>query len=183
MNYNAPAIAPRGQAKANTEIFRLLAARMGLDDPCFGASDELMLEEYFAGGPGGVELPELARRYPLALVTPKTHLFLNSTFANQRRQHGAQPAPYVVIHPDDAGPRAIGDGAAVRIWNDRGEFEVRARVSDETRPQVLVAPMGWWNGDYPRRRSAQVTTSQRLTALASAPIFNDNRVEIAPLPG
>ena len=183
VNYNAPAIAPRGQAKANTEIFRLLAARMGLDDPCFGASDELMLEEYFAGGPGGVELPELARRYPLALVTPKTHLFLNSTFANQRRQHGAQPAPYVVIHPDDAGPRAIGDGAAVRIWNDRGEFEVRARVSDETRPQVLVAPMGWWNGDYPRRRSAQVTTSQRLTALASAPIFNDNRVEIAPLPG
>ena len=28
---------------------------------------------------------ELADRFPLALVTPKTHLFLNSTFANQRR--------------------------------------------------------------------------------------------------
>ena len=42
--------------------------------------------------------------------------------------------------------------------------------------------MGWWNGDYPRGRSAQATTSQRLTALGRAPIFNDNRVEIAPLP-
>ena len=52
MTYNAPAIAPRGQAKPNTEIFRLLAARMGLDDPCFRASDEEMLAELFAGDAG-----------------------------------------------------------------------------------------------------------------------------------
>ena len=44
----------------------------------------------------------LAARFPLALVTPKTHLFLNSTFANQRRQHSAQPEPYVVVNPTDA---------------------------------------------------------------------------------
>jgi anaerobic selenocysteine-containing dehydrogenase len=241
VTYNEPAIAPRGEAKPNTEVFRLLAARMGLDDPCFGARDEELLAEFFAGAPGGVELsalaargwlrvdlgqaaaphahggfdtpdgklafradrlaelgldpvpfydppaevddPALARRYPLALLTPKTHLFLNSTFANQRRQHGAQPEPFVVIHPDDAAARAIADDTMVRVWNDRGECELRARVSEETRPQVLVAPMGWWNEDYPRRRSAQVTTSQRLTRLARAPVFNDNRVEIAPLPG
>ena len=40
---------------------------------------------------------------PLALITPKTHLFLNSTFPNQARQHSAQPEPFVVVHPDDAG--------------------------------------------------------------------------------
>ena len=33
------------------------------------------------------------------MITPKTHLFLNSTFANQQRQHSAQPAPEVVLHP------------------------------------------------------------------------------------
>ena len=42
---------------------------------------------------------ELAKRFPLAMITPKTHLFLNSTFANQERQHGAQPEPYVVVNP------------------------------------------------------------------------------------
>ena len=43
--------------------------------------------------PAEVADAALAERFPLALVTPKTHLFLNSTFANQRRQHSAQPAP------------------------------------------------------------------------------------------
>jgi anaerobic selenocysteine-containing dehydrogenase len=136
----------------------------------------------FYDPPAEVADPALAQRYPLLLVTPKTHLFLNSTFANQRRQHAAQPEPFVVIHPDDAASRDIGDGALVRVWNDRGAFEARARVSDDTRPDVLVAPMGWWNRDHAHGVSAQATTSQRLTTLGNAPTFNDNRVEAAPLP-
>jgi anaerobic selenocysteine-containing dehydrogenase len=116
-------------------------------------------------------------------VTPKTHLFLNSTFANQRRQHSAQPRPEVVVSPADADARGIEDGDRVRVWNDRGAFNCSARVSDDVRPGVLVAPMGWWNRDYEGGRSAQATTSQRLTEVGHAPIFNDNRVEIEPLSG
>ena len=37
---NNPAVAPLGQARPNSEIFRQLAARMGFDDPCFSDSDE-----------------------------------------------------------------------------------------------------------------------------------------------
>ena len=238
VTYNAPAIAPRGQAKPNTEIFRGLAARMSLDDPCFRESDEDMLASLFADAPAGIVLDDLrdrgwikidlgqgptphaeggfgtadgklalradwlakrdidsvpffdepaevtdaklAHRYPLALVTPKTHLFLNTTFANQRRQHGAQPEPFVVIHPDDAGARKIQDGHRIRVWNDRGSFEARVHVSDDTCPGMLVAPMGWWNHDFPHRVGAQATTSQALTTLGRAPTFNDNRVEAAP---
>ncbi|OSZ73069.1 molybdopterin-dependent oxidoreductase [Hydrogenophaga sp. IBVHS1] len=39
---NRPAIAPVGQARTNTDIFRALAARMGFNDPCF-ADDDLTL--------------------------------------------------------------------------------------------------------------------------------------------
>ena len=39
---NEPAIAPLGEAKPNTQIFRELAARMGFDDPCFADSDETL---------------------------------------------------------------------------------------------------------------------------------------------
>ena len=238
VTWNEPAIAPRGEAKPNTEAFRLLAARMRLDDPCFRETDEEMLASLFEGALAGVTLDELrergwvkidlgqgptphaeggfgtsdgrlalradrlakkgidvlpfydepaevadaalARRYPLTLITPKTHLYLNSTFANQRRQRRAQPEPFVVIHPDDAAKRGIADGALVRVWNDRGTFEAKARVCDDTRPRVLVAPMGWWNDDWPARRAAQATTSAEITTLAEAPIFNDNRVEAAP---
>jgi len=37
---NRPAIAPVGQARTNTDIFRALAARMGFTDPCFAETDE-----------------------------------------------------------------------------------------------------------------------------------------------
>ncbi|HMJ02510.1 MAG TPA: molybdopterin-dependent oxidoreductase [Conexibacter sp.] len=234
---NEPAIAPRGEARPTTEAFRLLAARLGFDDPLFRETDEQLLERLLANAPGGVTvdglrergwvkidvgqgpaphadggfmtptgrfglradwladagldpLPfydppaevadvALAERFPLALLTPKTHLFLNSTFPNQRRQHSAQPQPYVVVHPDDAVSRGIADGQSVRVWNDRGAFTVTARVSDDARPGVLVAPMGWWSADYADGRSSQATTPQRLSALAEAPTFNDNRVELA----
>jgi anaerobic selenocysteine-containing dehydrogenase len=223
VTWNEPAIEPLGEAKPNTETFRLIAARLGLGDPLFRETDEQLVDRLLAefdenglrergwtkvdlgqgptphaeGGfgtdsgrvalraeyvpPSEVSDDALAERFPLALVTPKTHLFLNSTFANQRRQHSAQPRPEVVVSPDDAWPRGIEDGVRVRVWNDRGGFTCPARVSDDARPGVLVAPMGWWNGDYEGGRSAQATTSQRLTELGNAPTFNDNRVEIEPL--
>lgn len=45
---NEPAIAPLGQARPNTEIFRQLAARMGFDEPCFADSDEDLARQAFA---------------------------------------------------------------------------------------------------------------------------------------
>jgi anaerobic selenocysteine-containing dehydrogenase len=236
LTLNEPAIAPLGEARSNSEIFRLLAHRLGFDDPCFDETDEEILAQALEGDPGGISLAglrthgyskvdrgqgptphadggfatpsgklelrcermaeagydalpfydppcevadeQLAERYPLALLTPKTHLFLNSTFANGRRQHAAQPDPYVVIHPVDAEARGIADGASVRVHNDRGGFECRAIVSDDAREGVPVAPMGWWNRDYAGGHSPQATTPQRLTTLRDAPTFNDNRVEI-----
>jgi anaerobic selenocysteine-containing dehydrogenase len=64
------------------------------------------------------------------------------------------------------------------VFNDRGDFACVLRVSDEARPGVAVAPMGWWNRDYIDGRGAQATTSQELTEQGAAPTFNDNRVEL-----
>lgn len=227
LTLSRPAIEPVGEAKPNTEIFRLLAARLGLGDPCFSDTDEQLVEQLLASAPEHVTLDGLhergwakidlgqgavphvdgafgtadgklelhadyeaaaevadavlAERYPLALITPKTHLFLNSTFANQARQHNAQPQPFVVIHPDDAAARNLNGGGRVRVFNDRGSFELDAVISDDTRPGVLVAPMGWWSADYAGGVGPQATTSQRLTEMGEAPTFNDNRVELQAL--
>ena len=96
--------------------------------------------------PGEVADARLAERYPLALITPKTHLFLNSTFANQAPPAlGPAGARGGSCTPTTRGARGIADGARVRVFNDRGDFRCPARVSDDARPGVLVAPMGWWN--------------------------------------
>jgi anaerobic selenocysteine-containing dehydrogenase len=47
MMANNAAIAPIGEAKPNTEFFRLLAARMGFDDPCFRESDDALAAQAF----------------------------------------------------------------------------------------------------------------------------------------
>ena len=39
---NRPAVAPRGQARSNTWVFRELARRMGFTEPCFSDSDETL---------------------------------------------------------------------------------------------------------------------------------------------
>jgi anaerobic selenocysteine-containing dehydrogenase len=44
---NHPAIAPVGEARPNTEIFRALARRMGFDEPCFAESDEVLARQAF----------------------------------------------------------------------------------------------------------------------------------------
>ena len=54
-------------------------------------------------------------------------------------------------------------------------------MTDDVRPGVAVAPMGWWNASYGEARSGQATTSQRVTTLGGHPGYNDNRVEIAPV--
>jgi anaerobic selenocysteine-containing dehydrogenase len=46
---NEPAIAPLGEAKPNTQIFRELAARMGFTEPCFADSDEALARTAFTG--------------------------------------------------------------------------------------------------------------------------------------
>jgi anaerobic selenocysteine-containing dehydrogenase len=61
----------------------------------------------------------------------------------------------LVVHADAAAARGIDDGARVRVFNDRDEFRCIARVSDDARAGVAVAPTGWWNRDYEGGRSGR----------------------------
>jgi anaerobic selenocysteine-containing dehydrogenase len=47
---NRPAIAPRGEALPNSEIFRRVAARLGLDDPCFADDDLTLIRQALDSG-------------------------------------------------------------------------------------------------------------------------------------
>lgn len=240
--YNNPAIEPLGEAKPNSEVFRLLAERMGFDDPCLRETDEeiarsaisgdhphlkgisfdqlkekgwvrLNLPEVFApfaegnfytpsgkceffsetlaaqGAdplPGYVApkesvatAPELAGKYPLAIISPPAHNFLNSSFANLPSFLHAEKEPRLDIHPEDAADREIRDGDRVRIFNDRGSFTARAKVTENARPGVVVALSVWWKKLSGDGSNANDVTSQRLTDLGSAATFYDALVEVS----
>jgi anaerobic selenocysteine-containing dehydrogenase len=64
LSANNPAIAARGQAIPNAELFRRLAARMGFDDPFFRRSDEQIARDAIDWSSpvlGGVDLDYLKR--------------------------------------------------------------------------------------------------------------------------
>ena len=63
---NEPSIAPLGQARPNTRIFRDIAARMGLEDACFRDDDEALLRQAL----DGVDLGALRERGWVSLPLP-----------------------------------------------------------------------------------------------------------------
>lgn len=236
---NQPAIAPVGEARPNTEIFRGLARRMGLDEPALYESDEVVArqalrwddpalegldwetiketgwaklklpEAPFAEGgfrtPSGKcefastllaqegadplpnylpphesadGAPELAARYPLAMISPPARNFLNSSFVNVESLRATEGEPHLDIHPINAASRGIRVGDTVRIYNDRGSMTARARVTDRAREGVVVGLSVWWKKLAPDGRNANQVTSQALTDLGGSATFYDCLVEV-----
>jgi anaerobic selenocysteine-containing dehydrogenase len=64
---NRPAIAPLGESKPNTQIFRELARLMGFDDPCFNDSDETLCRTAYGDR---VDFDELLRKGFATLSLP-----------------------------------------------------------------------------------------------------------------
>src|SRR5207244_752621 len=80
--------------------------------------------------------PDLAARYPINLLTPAAHHFLNSTFSNLPSLQRGEKEPRIWIHESDAQSRSIDDGDWLRVWNDRGEVRLKAVISDNVKPGV-----------------------------------------------
>ena len=126
--------------------------------------------------------PELAKRFPLAMISPPNRHFLNSTFANLPFALAEAKEPMLDMHPEDAFERDIVDGAMLRIHNDRGSFQARARVSDKARRGVVIALSVWWKKLTPDGKNANEVTSQATADMGGAATFYDCLVEVEAVP-
>ena len=73
---NNPSIAPLGEAKPNTEVFRQLAARMGFTEPCFGDTDDDIARQallYDHPRAAGITWDELKSRGFQRLAVPEAY--------------------------------------------------------------------------------------------------------------
>jgi anaerobic selenocysteine-containing dehydrogenase len=143
-------------------------ARQGLDP----------LPDYLPPYESAQSDPVLAARYPLALISPPARHFLNSSFANVASLVAIEREPRCEIHPRDAAARGIADGDQVAIFNDRGRFLVRARVSDRIREGVVLAWGLWWPRTVEGGRNVNAVTPTALTDLGRGPTFYDCLVEV-----
>ena len=124
--------------------------------------------------------PALAKRYPLSLITPKSHAFLNSNYGNlpaQTAQAGGEEQA-VFLHPDDAEQRGIVAGAPIRVFNDRGAFEAFATISPDVMPGVVMAPAGYWHRSNRKGATVHALTPPAYADLGRAPTFSDVLVQV-----
>lgn len=120
--------------------------------------------------------PELAARYPLNIVSPKSHGFLNSCYANMEQKLRGQGEQFVLVNPADAAARDVNEGDTVRVFNDRGAFEGVANITTDVNPGVVVATLGYWR--QLNRGTVNVVSSAEFVNMGHAPTFSDNLVEV-----
>ncbi len=139
------------------------------------------LPHYIPPNESPITNPALAKRYPLNLMSPKSHAFMNSSYGNMPQQlhHAGEQA--LMLSPVDARDRNIGDGMPVVVSNDRGSFQAVARVDEDVMPGVVVAPLGYWRKLSPGEATVQAVNSGAYADLGNAPTFSDNLVEVAPV--
>jgi anaerobic selenocysteine-containing dehydrogenase len=113
------------------------------------------------------------------LLSPPANSFLNTTFSHLSSFLKSERQPFIQLHADDAARRGIKEGDEVRVWNDRGECQLVARISDRVKPGVAVALSIWWNKLSPGRTNVNQTVSQALTDIGAGATFYDNLVEVA----
>lgn len=87
------------------------------------------------------------------------------------------------INPLDAGQRGIKNGDMIRIFNDRGEVHIAAKVTPRMMPGVVALGEGaWYSPDskkIDRAGSINVLTSQRPSPLAKGNPSHTNLVQVA----
>ena len=81
------------------------------------------------------------------------------------------------MNPADAGPRGIRDGDAVRVFNRRGEIQLKAKVDGAVSPGVVAAKLNWAKLT-PGKRNINVLTSEKLTDMGNSATFYSVLVEV-----
>jgi anaerobic selenocysteine-containing dehydrogenase len=122
---------------------------------------------------------EDAKRYPLEFLSRKADNYMNSTFANLdgHRKMEARTSQRLEMHPADAAARGIGEGDAVKIWNDRGEMRLTAMLNAHLPPGVVAGKLDW-NKMNAEGNNVNALTSQRLTDIGAGATFYSTLVEV-----
>src|SRR5262249_44682335 len=111
---------------------------------------------------------------------PPNRFFLNSSFSQSALLRARQGGPVVLLHPDDAAARGVGEGDLVEVHNDRGRALFTAVLSDDTQPGQVVVEGIWWHKFMPGGRGVNVLTPDGLADMGGGPAFHSTMVDVAP---
>ncbi len=119
---------------------------------------------------------------PLELLARKADNFLNTTFSNLPSVQEMETPGLLELSRPDARTRGIADGDRVRVYNQRGEVELIAKVDGRVQPGVVSAKLNWAKM-APGFQSINSLTSEKLTDMGNSATFYSVLVEVEKITG
>ncbi len=113
----------------------------------------------------------------MELLARKADNFLNTTFSNVPSVQEMEQMGLLEMHAADARARGIAEGDSVKVYNQRGEIVLKARVDGAVRPGVVSARLNWAKLS-PGLRNINVLTSEKLTDMGNSATFYSVLVEV-----
>jgi anaerobic selenocysteine-containing dehydrogenase len=110
---------------------------------------------------------------PFLFVPAPNQHFLNSTFSNNPKHQGLEKEVRLHMNQKDAEALGIQDGEMVRVWNSRGECELRAAVGDSVLQGVVVT-QGLWD----TKQFVNSLTPDRIADMGGGATFFSGRVNV-----
>ncbi|OHX42800.1 molybdopterin-containing oxidoreductase family protein [Cytobacillus oceanisediminis] len=117
-------------------------------------------------------------KFPFLFVPAPNHNFLNSTFSNNTKHAAMEQEPRLHINTRDAANAEIKDGDLVRIWNERGECELKAAVGELVLPGTVVS-QGLWADAPGTKHLVNSLTPDRLSDMGGGAVFFSGRVNVS----
>jgi len=89
----------------------------------------------------------LAKKYPLTFLSTHTKFRTHSQYCDLPwlNEITADGQGFLEINPAEAKSRGIAEGQIVRVFNDRGEMKVYAKLTEAIKPGVVNCYQGGWD--------------------------------------
>jgi anaerobic selenocysteine-containing dehydrogenase len=120
-------------------------------------------------------------KYPIRFITPHSRTSLHSQWQNTPWMMEVFPEPLLEIHPNLARKHSIKDGDMVRVSNDLGEVEVKAKLTRVVPEDVIASYENWfWKSKFCLNNTVKAIPADMGKAKTGNPglSFHDNFVNI-----
>lgn len=112
-------------------------------------------------------------KYPFNLMSPNTKNRIHSQFGNLESIKVVDPEPIGTISLADAQSKKIQEDDIIRVFNDRGELKIKAKIDASMRPGNIVIVNGYWHEEG---ACPNILSKGRETDMGHGSAFHDNMV-------
>jgi anaerobic selenocysteine-containing dehydrogenase len=111
--------------------------------------------------------------FPFNLMSPNTKNRIHSQFGNLESIKAVDPEPFATINLGDAQKKGINNNDLIRVFNDRGELTIKAKIDASLRPGNIVIVNGYWHEEG---ACPNILSKGRETDMGHGTAFHDNMV-------